>query len=121
MCYFRIMTLAKDINNSLDTMLFLEAEIKRVEELTAEQVADMQMECDTDDAQAVLIQGLRMVRDECKKKLNQITNNGLNVKEIFTNKFYITDLNQKETDEYAMREWISHQMLKKTKENLQSE
>ena len=121
MCYFRVMTLAKDINDSLDTMLFLEDEIKRVEELTAEQISDMQYECNTDDAQAVLIQGLRIVRDECKKKLNEITNNGLNVKEIFTNKFYIDDLNQQETDEYVMREWISHQMLKKAKENLQSE
>ena len=29
--------------------------------------------------------------NEIKKELNEITNNGLNVKEIFTNKYYVND------------------------------
>lgn len=87
------MSIAKDINNRLDDILAIRAEIRR-------------MQAELSDDQTLLSQtGERMTKGEViefientintiKKDLNKITNNGQNVKEIFTNKFYINDLMQ---------------------------
>ena len=80
------MSIAKDINNRLDDILAIRAEIRR-------------MQAELSDDQTLLSQtGERMTKGEViefvektintiKKDLNKITNNGQNVKEIFTNKF----------------------------------
>jgi len=87
------MSIAKDINNRLDDILAIRAEIRR-------------MQAELSDDQTLLSQtGERMTKGEViefveqtintiKKDLNKITNNGENVKEIFTNKFYVNDLMQ---------------------------
>lgn len=87
------MSIAKDINNRLDDILAIRAEIKRMQE-------------ELSDDQTLLSQtGERMTKGEViefventintiKKDLNKITNNGQNVKEIFTNKFYVNDYMQ---------------------------
>jgi len=87
------MSIAKDINNRLDDILAIRAEIRR-------------MQAELSDDQTLLSQtGERMTKGEViefveqtintiKKDLNKITNNGQNVKEIFTNKFYVNDLMQ---------------------------
>jgi len=88
-----VMSIAKDINNRLDDILAIRAEIRR-------------MQAELSDDQTLLSQtGERMTKGEViefveqtintiKKDLNKITNNGENVKEIFTNKFYVNDLMQ---------------------------
>lgn len=89
-----LMSIAKDINNRLDRMLAIRAEIKRMmKDLPAnEMLVNKQT-------------GQKLTRDEVvqitkdeintiKKDLNKITNNGQNVKEIFTNKFYVNDYMQ---------------------------
>ena len=88
-----VMSIAKDINNRLDDILAIRAEIRR-------------MQAELSDDQTLLSQtGERMTKGEViefveqtintiKKDLNKITNNGQNVKEIFTNKFYVNDLMQ---------------------------
>jgi hypothetical protein len=88
-----LMSIAKDINNRLDDILAIRAEIKRMQE-------------ELSDDQTLLSQtGERMTKGEViefventintiKKDLNKITNNGQNVKEIFTNKFYVNDYMQ---------------------------
>ena len=87
------MNIAKQINNRLDDILAIRAEIRR-------------MQAELSDDQTLLSQtGERMTKGEViefveqtintiKKDLNKITNNGENVKEIFTNKFYVNDLMQ---------------------------
>jgi len=87
------MSIAKNINNRLDDILAIRAEIRR-------------MKAELSDDQTLLSQtGERMTKGEViefveqtintiKKDLNKITNNGENVKEIFTNKFYVNDLMQ---------------------------
>ena len=52
-------------------------------------------------------EALRVVEgmvDQIKEELNQITNNGRNVREIFTNKFYINDMLQDKDIVHNMRQ-----------------
>lgn len=88
------MSLAKEVNEHLDNILAIRAEIRRMEveikdnqTLTNKQTGE-QME------KKEVIQFVENTIDDIKKDLNKITNNGENVKEIFTNKYYINDLTQ---------------------------
>lgn len=69
------MSLAKEINNKLEQITKLRAEIKSTSD-------------------AVLIQQSCAELDQIKNDLNKLTNNGQNINQIFTNKYYINDLNQ---------------------------
>jgi flagellar basal body-associated protein FliL len=87
------MSIAKDINERLDQILAIRAEIRK-------------MQAELSDDQTLLSQtGERMTKDEVvefvegkineiKNELNKITNNGQNVNEIFTNNYYVNDLLQ---------------------------
>lgn len=88
------MSLAKEVNEHLDNILAIRAEIKRMEveikdnqTLTNKQTGE-QME------KKEVIQFVENTIDDIKKDLNKITNNGENVKEIFTNKYYVNDFSQ---------------------------
>jgi len=85
------MNLARDINNRLDRMLAIRAEIKR-----------MMKDLPVNETLVNKQTGQKLTRDEVveitkdeintiKKDLNKITNNGENVNGIFTNKFYVND------------------------------
>lgn len=88
------MSLAKEVNEHLDNILAIRAEIRRMEveikdnqTLTNKQTGE-QME------KKEVIQFIENTIDDIKKDLNKITNNGENVKEIFTNKYYVNDFSQ---------------------------
>lgn len=72
------MNLAKQINQKLDEILNIRAEIKAIGGSPNKDSLRLSDE---------------MV-NQIKGELNEITNNGLNVKEIFTNKYYINDVMQ---------------------------
>lgn len=72
------MNLAKQINQKLDEILNIRAEIKAIGGAPNKDSLRLSDE---------------MV-NQIKGELNEITNNGLNVKEIFTNKYYINDVMQ---------------------------
>tara|TARA_Y100000361_G_scaffold32310_2_gene27023 strand:+ start:912 stop:1223 length:312 start_codon:yes stop_codon:yes gene_type:complete len=85
------MSITKDINEKLDEILAIRAEINRmkkdlnndeslVNKLTGEK-------CTKQDALDVV----ENVIDDIKKDLNKITNNGQNVRDIFTNNYYVND------------------------------
>ena len=85
------MSITKDINKKLDEILAIRAEINRmkkdlnndeglVNKLTGEK-------CTKQDALDVV----ENVIDDIKKDLNEMTNNGQNVKDIFTNQYYLND------------------------------
>lgn len=85
------MSITKDINKKLDEILAIRAEINRmkkdlnndeglINKLTGEK-------CTKQDALDVV----ENVIDDIKKDLNKITNNGQNVKDIFTNNYYLND------------------------------
>ena len=80
------MTLAKEINEKLDAMLSamndlhdLEFENKDTGQIVTKEI--------------VLNKGQEDI-DQIKEELNEITNNGQNVKNIFDNQFYINDMIQ---------------------------
>lgn len=85
------MSITKDINEKLDEILAIRAEINRmkkdlnndeglINKLTGEK-------CTKEDALDVV----ENVINDIKKDLNKITNNGQNVKDIFTNNYYLND------------------------------
>lgn len=85
------MSIAKDINELLDDMLAIKAEIRRIDlEITPEQTLKNVQTGEKVNKEEVL----EFVKSEIKRiewELNKITNDGKNVKDIFTNKFYIND------------------------------
>ena len=88
------MTLAKDINERLDDILNIKAEISRMnadlpddQMLTNIQTGEKQTKQDA-------LNLVDKILSEIKLNLNEITNNGLNVNGIFTNKYYVNDLAQ---------------------------
>lgn len=88
------MSIAKDINDKLDDILSIRAEIKKMKKEVSDDAVLTNMQtgekANKDDA----IRVAESVIDHIKFDLNQITNNGLNVNEIFTNKFYVNDMMQ---------------------------
>ena len=85
------MTITRDINEKLDEILSIRSEINRmkkdlnnnqglINKLTGEK-------CSKQDALDVV----EKVIDGIKNDLNEITNNGKNVKDIFTNNYYLND------------------------------
>jgi hypothetical protein len=88
------MSLAKEINEKLDAILFMRSEMQRMDhDLDDDQVLNNITTGEkTNKEQAFeIVEG--MIND-IKRELNQITNNGLNIKNIFTNKYYINDFMQ---------------------------
>ena len=88
------MSLAREINEKLDAILFIRDEAKRMDhDLDDDQVLNnLETGEKTNKAQALEI--VEDMINDVKNELNQITNNGLNVKNIFNNKFYINDFTQ---------------------------
>ena len=88
------MSIAKDINDKLDDILSIRAEIKKMKKEVSDDAVLTNMQtgekANKDDA----IRVAESVIDHIKFDSNQITNNGLNVNEIFTNKFYVNDMMQ---------------------------
>jgi hypothetical protein len=85
------MTITRDINEKLDEILSIRAEITRMKkDLNNNQNLINKTTgegCSKQEALAIV----EKVIDGIKNDLNQITNNGQNVKDIFTNNYYIND------------------------------
>lgn len=83
-----------EINDRLDIILNVRSEINRMRaELKSDSVLynkNTGEEISRDD----IINGAENNLNKIKQELNEITNDGKNIKEIFTNKFYINDLSQ---------------------------
>lgn len=88
------MSLQKDINERLDEILAIRKELKRMDTDLSE---DQMLDTIHDNKQINKQQAISIVEemiDRVKFDLNQITNNGKNVKGIFTNNYYVNDLMQ---------------------------
>lgn len=85
------MNIAKRINNRLDHILELRAEMRKMDaEIDDDQILDNITTGEKTNKEGAF----KLVEsqiNEIKNELNQITNNGLNVKDIFTNKYYVND------------------------------
>ena len=88
------MTLAREINTKLDQIIALKKELNQMKKevspdavLTNKETGD---DMSLDDAVSIACGVLEKIKDD----LNQITNNGKNVENIFDNQFYINDMAQ---------------------------
>ena len=85
------MSMTKDINEKLDEILAIRAEINRMKkDLDNNQDLINKMtgeKCSKEDALDVV----EKVIDGIKNDLSKITNNGQNVTDIFTNQYYLND------------------------------
>ena len=88
------MSLAKEVNEHLDNILAIRAEIRKMES----QIKDNQTLTNKTTGEVMnkreVVSFVEKTIDDIKIELNKITNDGKNVKEIFTNKYYINDLTQ---------------------------
>ena len=86
--------ITKQINKKLDEIINIRAEIKRMDnDISEDQVlnnVETGEKLNKEEAMGVVEDMI----DKIKNDLNQITNNGQNVKDIFTNKFYVNDFIQ---------------------------
>ena len=86
--------ITKQINKKLDEIINIRAEIKRMDnDISEDQVlnnVETGEKLNKEEAMGVVEDMI----DKIKNDLNQITNNGQNVKDIFTNKFYVNDFMQ---------------------------
>lgn len=85
------MTITRDINEKLDEILSIRAEINRMkkelnnnESLVNKLTGEKYTKQDALDVVEKVIDGI-------KNDLNEMTNNGQNVKDIFTNNYYLND------------------------------
>ena len=88
------MSLAKEVNEHLDNILAIRAEIRKMEgEIKDNQTLTNKTTGEVMNKKQVVSFVEKTIND-IKIELNKITNDGTNVKEIFTNKYYINDLTQ---------------------------
>lgn len=88
------MSIAKEINTKLDEIISIRNEINRMNHDLADDVSlkNMQTGEPTTKLEAIdIVEGMIIA---IKEELNEITNNGQNVKDIFTNNYYINDTMQ---------------------------
>lgn len=88
------MNTAKQINQKLDDILAIRAEIKRMDtDLKGDEpLKNIQTGESVNKEEALKV--VEEMIDRIKFELNEITNNGKNVKNIFTNNYYINDMMQ---------------------------
>jgi len=85
------MSLAKEINNRLDEILYMREEMKRMEVdlKEGEPLKNITTGESTDKEGAKRV--VEAMIDQIKSDLSSLTNEGQNVRDVFTNKYYIND------------------------------
>jgi len=114
------MTLAKELNEKLDEIIEMRKELARMNEDLDDDATLTNIQTGEPQTKADAIELIEDLIKDIYKQINQISNNGNNVTDIFTNKFYVNDFMQdreiakanKETpnnsiknrDEYTLKE-----------------
>lgn len=88
------MNLAKQINQKLDEIISIRKEIKRMDHDLSDETSLKNIQTGKSTNKAEALRVVEGMISQIKDELNQITNNGQNVKDIFTNKYYINDVMQ---------------------------
>lgn len=85
------MSITKDINKLLDSILDIKAELYRMND----EISDNQNLKNIQTGESInkkeVANFVESQINEIKKDLNNLTNNGKNIKDIFTNNYYIND------------------------------
>lgn len=111
------MSIAKDINKLLDSILDIKAEIRRIDlEITADQKLTNVQTGEKVNKKEVL-EFVQSQINQIKNDLNKLTNNGKNVKGIFTNNYYVNDMiqDQEIVGKIKPKEKVSNKKPAKTK------
>jgi ribosome assembly protein YihI (activator of Der GTPase) len=86
--------ITKQINKKLDEIIKIRAEIKRMDNDISEDQVLNNVETGEKLNKEEAMKVVEDMIDGIKNDLNEITNNGKNIKNIFTNKFYVNDFMQ---------------------------
>lgn len=88
------MSIAKEVNNRLDELLNLRAEIKRIDnDLEDGQILN-NVEDGTNTNKEGVIKIAEAMIDQIKNDLNKITNNGKSITGLYNNEHYVNDMIQ---------------------------
>ena len=88
------MSLAREVNEKLDEILALREEIKHLDEHEAADAILVNPETGDKLTKEEALKCAEGVVDKLKDSLNTLTNKGQNIRDIFTNQFYINDMTQ---------------------------
>ena len=85
------MSLANNINDKLDEILKLRAEINRMKKDLNNNEPLINLETGKKATQEDALNLVEKIITQLKNDINELTNNGQNVRDIFTNNFYVND------------------------------
>ena len=88
------MNLARQINQKLDEMLEIRDQLKKLRAQRRQGLVVNNIETGKPVSDEEIINRVTELKQELITELNQITHNGSNAKDIFTNKYYINDAMQ---------------------------
>ena len=88
------MSLQKDINERLDEILAIRSEIKKMDNDLEDNASLKNIQTGEQINKKQALRAVEEMIERVKFDLNKITNNGKNVKGIFTNNYYVNDLMQ---------------------------
>lgn len=110
------MSLAKEINKELDNILKIKAEVKRVNaEITDE---DIFTNINTGEkvGKKEVLETAHNMEIQSKENLSKLIGDGTNIKDIFTNKYYVNDFMQ---DKICAEEQIEETLNNNKPNNIQ--
>ena len=110
------MSLAKEINKELDNILKIKAEVKRVNaEITNE---DIFTNINTGEkvGKKEVLETAHDMEIQSKENLSKLIGDGTNIKDIFTNKYYVNDFMQ---DKICAEEQIEETLNNNKPNNIQ--
>ena len=88
------MSLTKDINERLDEILAIRSEIKKMDYDLEDDASLKNIQTGEQINKKQALRAVEEMVDRVKFDLNKLTNNGKNVKGLFTNIYYVNDLMQ---------------------------
>lgn len=86
------MSLANNINDKLDEILKLRAEINRMKKDLNDNQSLVNVQTGEKTTQEDALNLVEKIITQLKNDINELTNNGLNVKDVFTNNYYVNDI-----------------------------
>ena len=110
------MSLAREINKELDNILKIKAEMKRVSaEITDEEIFT-NVKTGEKVRKKEVLETAHNMRIKSQENLMELIGDGSNIKDIFTNNFYINDFTQ---DKICAEEQIEETLNKSKPNNIQ--
>jgi len=88
------MTSAREINKKLDEILFIQSQVNELKNKVNGDASFKDIKTGEPVTKEIVLNEGRKQIAEVEKELNQITNNGQNCRDMFTNNYYVNDTAQ---------------------------